>query len=226
MLLDHTAYFLSLGKSFVFLRCIGRMAFPIFAYFIAEGCKHTKNRFKYFSFMFVCGLIMLLVQHLVTGEYYCNIFITFSLSILTIYILMHIKKQIFNKKVNVFKLILSIIFMFTWLYILYNFTNKIEMDYSFLGILLPVFFSSPNVYTNNVPTAVKRADNLYIQLVCGAICMAISIAFAKSWYQGFELFALLFLLLYNGKRGKYNIKYFFYIFYPLHICILYVIEIL
>ena len=30
------------------LRIIGRLSFPIFAYFITEGCKYTKNKFKYF----------------------------------------------------------------------------------------------------------------------------------------------------------------------------------
>ena len=29
------------------MTCIGRLAFPIYAYFIAEGCAHTKTRKKY-----------------------------------------------------------------------------------------------------------------------------------------------------------------------------------
>ena len=31
------------------LRIIGRIAFPIFAFMIAEGCKYTKNKFRYFN---------------------------------------------------------------------------------------------------------------------------------------------------------------------------------
>ena len=30
------------------LRIIGRLAFPIFAYMIAEGCAHTSSRLRYF----------------------------------------------------------------------------------------------------------------------------------------------------------------------------------
>jgi hypothetical protein len=37
------------------------------------------------------------------------------------------------------------------------------------------------------------------------------------WYS---LIAVPILLLYNGERGKYNLKYFFYIFYPAHLVIL------
>ena len=34
------------------------------------------------------------------------------------------------------------------------------------------------------------------------------------------LLALPLLMLYSGRRGKWNMKYFFYIFYPAHLAIL------
>ena len=36
----------------------------------------------------------------------------------------------------------------------------------------------------------------------------------------YALLALPILLLYSGKRGKANLKYFFYIFYPVHLAAL------
>ena len=39
------------------------------------------------------------------------------------------------------------------------------------------------------------------------------------------LLACLLILLYNGKRGKLKLKYFFYVFYPAHILVLYLIQI-
>jgi hypothetical protein len=39
-------------------------------------------------------------------------------------------------------------------------------------------------------------------------------------YQHYALLSLPFLLCYSGKRGKGNLKYFFYIFYPVHLAVL------
>ena len=38
--------------------------------------------------------------------------------------------------------------------------------------------------------------------------------------QIYSLFAIPLLALYSGKRGKANLKYFFYIFYPLHLVVI------
>ena len=41
--------------------------------------------------------------------------------------------------------------------------------------------------------------------------------------QWVSLVAVLLLALYNGKRGKANLKYLFYVFYPLHLVVLFLI---
>ena len=41
-----------------------------------------------------------------------------------------------------------------------------------------------------------------------------------------SLLALIPITLYNGKPGKYKLKYFFYIFYPAHLVLLYAIDVL
>jgi hypothetical protein len=69
------------------LRIIGRLAFPIYAYMIAEGCKYTRNRLRYFLSLFLLGAACQLVYFVVDGSLYFSVLITFSLSILTIYAL-------------------------------------------------------------------------------------------------------------------------------------------
>ena len=41
----------------VVLRIIGRIAMPIFAFMIAEGCVYTKRKLRYFALVFGLGLI-------------------------------------------------------------------------------------------------------------------------------------------------------------------------
>ena len=83
MTIDHIGLYL-MENSYP-MRAIGRLAFPIFAYMIAEGCKYTHNRTRYFYTIFIMGLAFQTVCILADDNYHMNIFITFSLSILLIY---------------------------------------------------------------------------------------------------------------------------------------------
>ena len=67
MTLDHLC--LLVFPEMQWFRIIGRIAMPIFAYMIAEGCRYTKNKVKYFLMVFVLGVICQVV-------YFSNLFIT------------------------------------------------------------------------------------------------------------------------------------------------------
>ena len=85
MLLDHAG--ILLFPRVQLLRIIGRLAYPIFAFMIAEGCRYTKNRLRYFLMVFGLGVGCQLVYALVGGGAYLNILLTFSCSVLLIYAL-------------------------------------------------------------------------------------------------------------------------------------------
>ena len=54
MLIDHAG--LLLFPSQTWMRAVGRLAFPLFAYFIGEGFYYTKNRLRYFLRIFLLGV--------------------------------------------------------------------------------------------------------------------------------------------------------------------------
>ncbi|MBQ8005101.1 MAG: hypothetical protein IJ303_02170, partial [Clostridia bacterium] len=51
-------------------RIIGRLAFPIFAFMIAEGCRYTKNKARYFFTVFVLGIICQTAYFRYNGDTY------------------------------------------------------------------------------------------------------------------------------------------------------------
>ena len=55
MLADHIGYLFF--PQALWMRCVGRLAFPIFAFQVAEGWYRTCNRRRYFLRLALCGLL-------------------------------------------------------------------------------------------------------------------------------------------------------------------------
>ena len=199
MTIDHMGLMLFPGQP-VF-RILGRLALPIFAFMIAEGCKYTRNRRKYFGMVFGLGLICQTVYFFFDGSMYLSILITFSLSILVIYGLQHFKKH---------RTVLSGLVFAGSVAAVWGLNQVLTIDYGFWGCMLPVFAALPHgtkYDRNGIRTALLGVGLVLLWMDLG----------------GFQLYALLalpLLLAYSGKRGKWNLKYFFYIFYPAHLVIL------
>ena len=134
MTLDHIG--LELLPQYPFLRIIGRLAFPLFAYMIAEGCRYTKNRTRYLLCIASMGLVCQLVYFFVGGAAYLNILLTFSASILLIYILQEMYRAQTRKKEALWSVLFAAGFLSA-----YGIQHIITMDYGFWGIMVPVFVS-------------------------------------------------------------------------------------
>ena len=52
----------------------------------------------------------------------------------------------------------------------------------------------------------------------GGLCL---LAYDCEAIQWWSLLAIPLLALYNGQRGRWKMKWFFYLFYPLHLVIIY-----
>lgn len=83
MTIDHVGYFLYPTEQW--LRIIGRIAFPIFAFLIAEGCRYTRNKKKYFITMLIFAVVCQVAMSIATGSLTMNIFVTFIFSQLMIF---------------------------------------------------------------------------------------------------------------------------------------------
>ena len=218
MLIDHMGVVL-FPRTF-WLRYIGRIAFPLFAFTIAEGCRYTRNKLKHFLLIFIAGVVYQIVFHLFSDGYlYFNILITLSISILCIYALQFAKKITFNTNKILVKIISWLPFIIG-LQIAYYLTQKLLIDYGFIGIIMPIFASLLDFrdYDNKV---LKVLDYYLLRVLCLACGVAIYV-FTHQYptWAWWSFIAVAILLFYNGKRGKLNLKYAFHIFYPTHLVLL------
>ena len=194
----------------MFFRIVGRIAMPIFAYMIAEGCVYTKNKTKRFLLIFLLGLICQVVYYFAYPTWNLNILIDFSISILIIYSLQYATKL---GKWQGWLLPLGLTLLTSFcVYELPKYVGggTLYFDYGFFCIMSPVF-----VY------AFK--DKRLKLLVLALALLPISL-YSILYIQWYSYLALIPLALYNGQRGKYKMKYFFYIYYPVHIGALYLIS--
>lgn len=199
MTLDHVGVML-LPQSTV-LRVIGRLALPIYAYMIAEGCRYTRSMGRYFVTLLLTAVGCQVVYLVVMGSLYMCILVTFSLSVGLIWLLQLAQAR----KTPVLWLALAVGVTLTfWVaeglpHLLIG--TDFGIDYGFGGILLPVL-----VYL--FPGRKQKLFAMGIWLVL----------LSAGWYiQLWSLLALPLLALYNGKRGKYKLKWLFYIYYPAHL---------
>lgn len=202
MLLDHAG--ILLFPRVQLFRILGRLAYPIYAYMIAEGCRYTKNKLRYFLMVFGLGAACQVVYYFAMGDTYLNILLTFSLSILLIYLLQasHMA-QTWQKQA-----LWSVLFWAGFLAV-YGLDQVLTIDYGFWGVMTPVLASFGYV---------RKCPRWASVLLLGAGLVLLGDAYGgMQWYA---LLALPLLLLYSGKRGKRSMKYFFYIFYPVHLVVL------
>jgi hypothetical protein len=82
--------------------------------------------------------------------------------------------------------------------------------------MLPVFAALLHPVSVTEESRRTRWDNIPVHLLTLAIGM-VPLAISLGGVQYWSFLALIPLALYSGKRGKWRMKYFFYVFYPLHL---------
>lgn len=214
MVIDHAG--LMFFPKVTVMRVIGRLAFPIFAFMIAEGCRYTRNKLRYFLHIFCLAAICQAVYYIALKSTYMCILVTFSLLILMIFALQDMKAVCLSPESKLSRKLLSAgVFtasvVFTWLL-----NRWLQIDYGFFGCMVGVFAAMLHPVDKDSPDWMKQDWVHVLALSLGLLLLAID----RGGIQFFSLMAIPLLLLYSGKRGKLRMKYFFYIFYPVHLVVL------
>ena len=223
MLIDHAGFMLFPGEGW--MRIVGRIAYPLFAWCIAEGFRYTRNRLRYFLQVFILGVGCQIVYTIAERDLYFGILLTFSFSIVLM-ALYRETKAAFLEEDTAFGTLLEKrgitrglrstltaagLLLFT---VLCAFVCiGIRVDYGFCGILVPVLAYMPEKpWMRKIALGVGLAALSLVQWQMG------------DTRQIWCLLALIPLALYNGKPGRYRMKWFFYIFYPVHMAALYLLS--
>lgn len=220
MFVDHLGFIFF--PSELIYRIIGRLAFPLFAFMIGEGAKHTRNKLRYFLTLALFAVAVEGVYFLLFKSFIRSIFVTFSFSVIIIYTLDLFKRMIFDREQSLPLTALAGILFASSVALTYFISREFPFDYGFFGAIIPVFASIFRM-PDNAPEKLKLLDNHLIHVAMLGIGVFIHAMQNNYRIQLYALLAIVLLLLYSGKRGKLRIKYFFYIFYPTHIAVLQII---
>jgi hypothetical protein len=203
MFIDHIGVLLF--PDVAILRIIGRLAFPIYAYLIGEGCIYTKNKWKYLRNVGITFICFQIIAELIDKN--TGICVLFGFSLFIIFtIIMDWARKNMNQRMIVpllYSLFVGVVL------------TIFETDYIFFSLCLPM-----------VPYFFKDKKILKIITYTGLLLLLGSLY----QYQFYGLFAMIPLILHNGQKGRLNgkgkMKYLFYLFYPLHYLFLGVLQFL
>lgn len=219
MLLDHMWATITPGHEW--MTCVGRMAYPIFAFMLVEGYFNTHNLKKYFFRLFIFAAISEISFDYMYGgvafyPYHQNVLWTFLIALFGLYLLDKIRK----KKKLWLTISVSILIVIAGFIIGY----ATMVDYYGIGILtvfMFYFFRGRKWWCFLGQLICMYILNVYI---LGGYYYPITIFGIRIELiqQSVALLSLIPIWLYKGRQGYHSkvFQYFCYSFYPLHILIL------
>ena len=191
------------NQAFWILRSVGRMAFPIYVFLLTEGFCHTRNRRRYALRLGVFALISeipfdLLVYGKIWDTHSQNVFFTLFLSVLMLTAVEWIGRNT-DAALAQYRQMAVIVgaALLAWL---------LRTDYDAAGIMLVAVL-------------------FWFRLTPDTACLAGFVLMAAAEFRPVYIpgLAVSFFLIrcYNGTRGIWKGKWFFYLVYPVHLLVLY-----
>ena len=214
-------------------RVIGRIAFVLYAFMIAEGAYKTRNKAKYAGRLLLLAVISIVPHsYAMAGKWFnpsdMNIFFLLFTGLITIYAYQWMKDNIDNKFLSILcRILLTAAASFV--------SIKLHFEYGMMGILLILTFY---IFRDSF---VKTAIFGVLVMSVGYMAHVILQTDVISWFanhsdnliqslinidkiQIYGLLAFPLIYFYNGQKGRQLPKYFYYLFYPVHLGILAIIK--
>ena len=189
---------------------IGAIAFPVFAFAFVEGFQHTRSKARYLGRLTLFALLselpfdMTFFYGYSRGKpiwpwypWHQNVFFTFALALCALWLMEAIQK-LPSKPLSILLQALTVAG------VCFLAEEVIRCDYGGFGVFLMI-------------AAWLLRKNRTLQV----LGMLLAKLLIDPYYELPSIFfSLVLILLYNGKRGKRNLKQFFYGFYPFHIAVI------
>lgn len=248
MVIDHIGEFFP--EAPMWFRYIGRVSAPLFFYCSAWGFYYTSNRKKYLTRLYLLGILMsignIVLSFLVRKEtVLCNnIFVTLFLGgiIVSLFDMKNTNKEkvkwlILLAVQQIIAFLLCAIF--AELLQIPDFVDTYMLYYGYGALFGSTIFTEGSIWfvLFFVVVYFLKEKKACLSSFVLSFSVVLELLIRRTYYMRgpasylvpFNKFQWLMILvipcfwIYNGKKGK-GIKWFYYLFYPLHIWILYVVS--
>jgi len=216
MLIDHVGL-LFFPEEQMF-RVIGRIAFPIFAWGIANGYHHTTDVKKYLSRLLLLAVVSQVPYSFIFGTLYgipwrMNIFVTLALGLVTIMLYERFRHDVLRRRFCVMGMIAM--------------SLLIPTGYGVYGLVMILLFHTTYGKTRDMLLwqGLWFAVILFATQHIAAVAPTMFLVYLAlpSFIQGASLCALPLLAMYNQQKGYSGHPWWFYWFYPVHLTFLFIL---
>ena len=207
-----------LYRVYMVLRGIGRFSFPAFCFLLVEGFYHTRSKAKYLRNLLIFAVISEVPFNLaIAGDLwsleYQNVFFTLAAGFVAIWIFEYWKRK---GQTEAFPIggnsilpgghgVLYQLLQVVSVLIIALAAEWLHTDYGAVGVVV-------------IFVLYAMHDRPVLGSVFAWIILSLS-----SWLEIFCFPFIFAVMLYNGQRGR-QAKFFFYVFYPVHLMVLVIVR--
>ena len=243
MVIDHIGAFIP-GTP-IWFRYIGRLSFPLFLFCLAWGMEYTRNRTRYILRLFLAAVGMEVFWTIVDRVSKLNIDANHNNIFLTLFCVAALIELFFPREWKLTKkqrILILIILLGIIIYcdyglfgcavgvLIYRFKNNPKaLTYTYIGccvyyefVSATAFYARLAYFANWHLGIIGKLFEILCVIMTGEIYAFTPMVLHGLYWESCQwmmIGALPFMLMYNQKPGR-KCKWFFYVFYPMHILIL------